>query len=75
MTLDAGCGRGGPLMCGGFTTGGKLVDVIAVGGPGILETAPFEREAANDMHVANDTMDEGEVVYPVSVPPAYAAWA
>lgn len=52
VTLDAGCGRGGPLMCGSFTASGKLVEVIAVGGQGVLETAPFEREAANDMHHA-----------------------
>lgn len=53
VTLDGGCGRGGPLMCGCFTPNGKLVELIAVGGQGVLETAPFEREAANDMHIAN----------------------
>lgn len=48
VTLDAGCGRGGPLMCGCFTPAGKLVEVVTVGGQGVLESAPFEREAAND---------------------------
>ncbi|MBV8061088.1 MAG: hypothetical protein JO253_06145, partial [Alphaproteobacteria bacterium] len=37
-------------MCGSFTPSGKLVEVIAVGGQGVLESAPFEREAANDTH-------------------------
>jgi serine/threonine protein phosphatase 1 len=48
VTLDGGCGRGGPLMCGCFTPTGKLIEVIAVGGQGILESAPYEREIAND---------------------------
>ncbi len=48
VTLDAGCGRGGPLMCGSFTAAGKLSEIIAVGGQGLLESAPYEREAAND---------------------------
>ena len=48
VTLDGGCGRGGPLICGGFTTTGKLIDLVAVGGQGAIESAPFEREVAND---------------------------
>jgi hypothetical protein len=48
VTLDGGCGRGGPLMCAGFTPTGKLIDLIAVGGQGAIESAPFEREVAND---------------------------
>jgi hypothetical protein len=48
VTLDGGSGRGGPLICGCFTPTGKLVEVIAVAGQGVLESAPFEREAAND---------------------------
>lgn len=78
VTLDGGCGRGGPLMCGGFTSNGKLADIIAVGGQGVLETAPFEREAANDAHIANDLQaDNDDVRYPEAVVPAYgiAAWA
>ncbi len=55
VTLDAGCGRGGPLMCGSFTPGGKLSEVIAVGGQGLLESAPYEREAANDYFRADNT--------------------
>lgn len=76
VTLDGGCGRGGPLMCGGFNTNGKLVDVIAVGGPGVLETAPFEREAANDVFITNEAAND--VRYPAAAAvPAYgiAAWA
>lgn len=53
VTLDGGCGRGGPLVCGCFTPSGKLVDLVVVGGRGALESAPYEREAANDFnHVA-----------------------
>lgn len=53
VTLDGGCGRGGPLVAGCFTPAGKLIELVAVGGQGILETAPFEREAANDF-ITND---------------------
>ncbi|MDX2028599.1 MAG: hypothetical protein SFW62_08180 [Alphaproteobacteria bacterium] len=48
VTLDGGCGRGGPLVAGCFTPAGKLIELVAVGGQGVLESAPFEREAAND---------------------------
>ncbi|MFY9288591.1 MAG: hypothetical protein WAO98_08840 [Alphaproteobacteria bacterium] len=48
VTLDGGCGRGGPLMCGCFTPSGKLIEIVAVGGQGVLESAPYEREIAND---------------------------
>lgn len=48
VTLDAGCGRGGPLMCACFTPTGKLIELVTVGGQGTLESAPFEREIAND---------------------------
>ncbi len=54
VTLDAGCGRGGPLMCGSFTASGKLSEIIAVGGQGLLESAPYEREAANDYFHADN---------------------
>lgn len=55
ITLDAGCGRGGPLMCGSFTAAGKLSEIIAVGGQGLLESVPYEREAANDYFHADNT--------------------
>ncbi len=48
VTLDGGCGRGGPLLAGCFTPSGKLLELVAVGGRGALETIPYEREAAND---------------------------
>ncbi len=53
VTLDGGCGRGGPLMCGCFTPAGKLIELVAVGGQGLVETAPFEREVANDFFAAD----------------------
>jgi hypothetical protein len=54
VTLDGGCGRGGPLLCGCFTPAGHLLEVVTVGGRGVLESAPFEREIANDFHTAED---------------------
>ncbi|MDD3029073.1 MAG: hypothetical protein PHS57_02155 [Alphaproteobacteria bacterium] len=50
VTLDGGCGRGGPLVCGCFTPTGKLIEVVVTGGRGVLESVPYEREAANDIH-------------------------
>jgi len=74
ITLDGGAGRGGPLLCGGLTMNGKLADLIAVGGAGLLETAPVEREAANDVFIAND--DIMEEITPVAAPIySMAAWA
>lgn len=42
VTLDGGCGRGGPLICGCFNEDGLLIEVIAVGGKGAVETSRFE---------------------------------
>ena len=50
VTLDGGCGRGGPLVCGCFTPTGKLVELVVAGGRGALEASPYEREIANDFH-------------------------
>jgi hypothetical protein len=50
VTMDGGCGRGGPLMCGNFSPNGTLNEVIAVGGQGVLENMQCERTAANDIH-------------------------
>ena len=50
VTLDGGCGRGGPLVCGCFTPAGKLVELVVTGGRGEIEALPYEREAANDIH-------------------------
>jgi serine/threonine protein phosphatase 1 len=55
VTLDGGCGRGGPLFCAGFAPTGKLIDLIAVGGQGAIEQAPFEREIANDSYAIDDS--------------------
>ena len=41
VTLDGGCGRGGQLICGCFNAAGRLVEVVAVGGQGSIETLPF----------------------------------
>jgi hypothetical protein len=50
VTLDGGCGRGGPLVCGCFTPAGTLKELVVTGGKGALEAMPYEREAANDYH-------------------------
>lgn len=42
VTLDGGCGQGGPLICGCFNEDGLLVEVVAVGGKGAIETSRFE---------------------------------
>lgn len=55
VTLDGGCGRGGPLVCGCFSPAGTLIELIVTGGRGALETLPYEREAANDIHDGEET--------------------
>ena len=42
VTLDGGCGRGGPLVCGCFDETGALLEIIAVGGKGAIESSRFE---------------------------------
>jgi len=42
VTLDGGCGRGGALMCGCFDGAGRLLELVAVGGRGAVETSRFE---------------------------------
>jgi len=55
VTLDGGCGRGGPLVCGCFTPAGKLIELVVTGGRGALESFAYEREAANDPHIEAQT--------------------
>jgi len=63
VTLDGGCGRGGPLVCGCFTPSGKLSELVVTGGRGALESLPYEREAANDFHIAEqEEVDTAPVV-------------
>jgi hypothetical protein len=42
VTLDGGCGRGGPLVCGCFDAQGALLEIVAIGGKGAIETSRFE---------------------------------
>ncbi|MGE3622600.1 MAG: hypothetical protein AB7H77_01820 [Bdellovibrionales bacterium] len=54
ITLDGGCGRGGPLACGCFAPDGRLIEMVTVGGPGIFETTPFNEVLTADekfMHI------------------------
>lgn len=60
VTLDGGCGRGGPLVCGSFSTTGKINELVVVGGKGAIESGPYEREAANDFH--HDVVEAAPVV-------------
>jgi hypothetical protein len=60
VTLDGGCGRGGPLVCGCFTPAGKLVELVVTGGKGEIEALPYEREAANDFHDAEEPAGQVE---------------
>lgn len=56
VTLDGGCGRGGPLICGCFNENGTLIEVVAVGGKGAIETSRFE-ERPRPASVAAKTTD------------------
>lgn len=42
VTLDGGCGTGGPLVCGCFDSEGKLLELVTVGGKGAVERSRFE---------------------------------
>ncbi|MDD5587222.1 MAG: hypothetical protein PHY92_09790 [Alphaproteobacteria bacterium] len=44
VTLDGGCGFGGPLICGSFDAQGNLLEMITVGGQGALDTLPAKDE-------------------------------
>jgi hypothetical protein len=70
VTLDGGCGRGGPLVAASFTPSGKLTELVVAGTHGALEATPYEREAANDIHVTVETREEPAVA-PVSVVAQY----
>ena len=37
ITLDGGCGNGGPLVCGCFDAKGTILEIVAVGGRGAIE--------------------------------------
>jgi hypothetical protein len=68
VTLDGGCGRGGPLVCGCLTPSGKLTELLVAGGRGALEASPYEREAANDIHIRNEVRQAKATPKPISVP-------
>lgn len=42
VTIDGGCGKGGPLVCGCFNEFGQLIEIVAVGGKGAIETSRIE---------------------------------
>jgi hypothetical protein len=45
ITLDSGCGFGGPLACGCFNTMGHLTEIITIGGKGAC--APHESASSS----------------------------
>ena len=45
VTIDGGCGKGGPLVCGCFNEFGQLIEIVAVGGKGAIETSRIEERA------------------------------
>jgi hypothetical protein len=56
VTLDGGCGRGGPLVAGCFAANGKLLDLVTVGGTGAMPAIkPFAWAANEDYEEAADT--------------------
>ncbi len=60
VTLDGGCGRGGPLSCGCFAANGKLLDLVTVGGASAtLSVSPFPR---HDDMAEEDFGDEGHQI-------------
>jgi hypothetical protein len=73
VTLDGGCGRGGPLVCGGFSASGKLSELVVTGGRGALESVPYEREAANDFHVGEERIRAVPAPAPVYANDRYAS--
>ncbi len=46
VTLDGGCGRGGPLVCGCFDALGSLLEIVAVGGQSAVESLPYDRDSS-----------------------------
>jgi hypothetical protein len=49
VSLDGGCGRGGPLLCGCFDASGNLHEIITVGGRGAIESRSFENRLLDPM--------------------------
>lgn len=74
VTLDGGCGRGGPLLCGCFTPSGKLSELIVTGGQGALESMQYEREAANDFHISEEHRPERAERFIATTTAAYSPY-
>jgi hypothetical protein len=56
VTLDGGCGFGGPLVCGCFNAAGHLLEIVAVGGPSAIDAETASDEDHSSSH-AFDTSD------------------
>jgi hypothetical protein len=55
VSLDGGCGRGGPLVCGCFDEDGALVEMVTVGGRGAVESfAVTERTCVEEQPATID---------------------
>ena len=73
VTLDVGCGSGGPLVCAGFSASGKLNELVVTGSRGALESVPYEREAANDFHETEERFKAAPAPAPVYAYDRYAS--
>lgn len=49
VTLDGGCGRGGPLICGCFDVSGRLAEIVSIGGRSAVERMSVADGAAIDL--------------------------
>ncbi len=62
VTLDGGCGRGGPLVCGCFNAEGRVVEIVTVGGKGAIETSRFEERGRTEAAAAPQAGDPRPVL-------------
>lgn len=63
VTLDGGCGRGGPLTCGCFDINGALSEIVMVGGKGAVESlaaaeAPLAAQAEEQAYAMPATASQ-----------------
>ncbi len=55
VTLDGGCGRGGPLACGCFNGQGQILEIVTIGGKGAIETSRFKNVSRPDLPTSEAT--------------------
>ncbi|HBM90628.1 MAG TPA: hypothetical protein DD400_01940 [Rhodospirillaceae bacterium] len=55
VTLDGGCGQGGPLTCACFDGKSQILEIITIGGKGAIESSRFENVPRPDLPTAEST--------------------